>query len=119
MIRVAKALRLDVDSGALRARHELPGSPVQAARIYAGTGVPVVLARSLWADNVANTIAAVQPYGVDVISGVERLVGHKDPGKVRAFLRASSPWPPEWTPTPSLSPAASSPGTRHTWWVTC
>ena len=50
--------------------------------------LPVVLAGGLRAENVATAITAVEPFGVDVISGVEAPVGRKDPERVRAFLHA-------------------------------
>jgi phosphoribosylanthranilate isomerase len=37
--------------------------------------------------NVAEAIAALHPWGVDVASGVEAAPGHKDPAKVRDFVR--------------------------------
>src|SRR5688500_6008892 len=46
----------------------------------------VVLAGGLAASNVAEAIATVQPYGVDVSSGVEEAPGVKDPTKVERFL---------------------------------
>ena len=50
--------------------------------------LPVILAGGLNAGNVGRAIEAVDPYGVDVISGVENPVGIKDPARVRAFIEA-------------------------------
>lgn len=49
----------------------------------------VTLAGGLHADNVAEAVACVQPFCVDVASGVERAPGHKDPERVRAFIAAA------------------------------
>jgi phosphoribosylanthranilate isomerase len=46
----------------------------------------IVLAGGLRPDNVAQAIAAVRPFGVDVASGVERAPGNKDFDAVRCFV---------------------------------
>jgi len=59
-----------------------------ARRIRDQVRVPVILAGGLNADNVAKAVAAVNPHGVDVISGVENPVGRKDPARLKAFVAA-------------------------------
>jgi phosphoribosylanthranilate isomerase len=51
--------------------------------------VPAILAGGLTPENVADGIAAVRPFAVDVASGVESAPGIKDPAKVEAFMAAA------------------------------
>ena len=49
----------------------------------------IVIAGGLGPLNVQSAIALFQPWGVDVVSGVEREPGKKDHEKVRAFVKAA------------------------------
>ncbi len=108
---VLKALRLKdrstfVALEEFQARVEVRGFVLDALseEAYGGTGqvvdwglareaaqaATVILAGGLTPENVGQALRAVQPYGVDVSSGVEVIPGKKDHEKVRAFLRAVS-----------------------------
>jgi phosphoribosylanthranilate isomerase len=106
---VLRALRLR-DRGSLLALAEYKGRvgvrgfvvDAFSSEAYGGTGqtvdwtlarevaksAPILLAGGLTPSNVQEAIRQVQPYGVDVSSGVEDRPGKKDHEKVRAFTQA-------------------------------
>ena len=107
---VLRALRLR-DRGSLLALAEYKGRTrvrgflvdAFSTQAYGGTGqtvdwslanevaqsTPILLAGGLTPENVHEAIHQVQPYGVDVSSGVEERPGKKDPEKIRAFIQAA------------------------------
>ncbi len=106
---VLRALRLR-DRGSLLALAEYKGRmgvrgfvvDAFSTEAYGGTGqtgdwslarevaqaAPILLAGGLTANNVQEAIRKVQPYGVDVSSGVEKSPGQKDHDKIRTFTQA-------------------------------
>lgn len=53
--------------------------------------VPVVLAGGLSPENVAEAVETVDPFAVDVASGVERAGGRKDHDAVKQFIERATP----------------------------
>ncbi|MDE3085480.1 MAG: phosphoribosylanthranilate isomerase [Acidobacteriota bacterium] len=60
-------------------------------RLAEGVADPtrLIVSGGLRAENVADAIAHLRPYGVDVSSGVEAEPGRKDPARLRAFVVAA------------------------------
>jgi anthranilate synthase / indole-3-glycerol phosphate synthase / phosphoribosylanthranilate isomerase len=93
----AKSVLSDISSETIA----LPLLEPQVAGAHGGTGtimdwsvarevavtMPVILAGGLNPENVADAVAKVRPWGVDVSSGVET-AGTKDPTKINAFITA-------------------------------
>ena len=79
-------LLLDVDDRAARGGTGRTIDWAAAAGIAATRRI--LLAGGLTPDNVADAIARVRPFGIDVSSGVERAPGIKDHGRLRALFEA-------------------------------
>ena len=66
------------------------GNPFEWDLVPQGLRKPIILAGGLDASNVARAIKEVNPYAVDVSSGIEDDEGIKDHAKMRAFMREVS-----------------------------
>jgi len=103
-LKVIKAFRLR-DRASLSGMEEFPADYYLLdswAPGYGGSGAPfpwqwleglhsdrLILAGGLDAENVAEAIRLVRPYGVDVCTGVEARPGIKDHEKLKAFIAAA------------------------------
>ncbi len=66
-----------------------PGQPVDPALLRGRrSAVPLILAGGLTAGNVADAIAAADPFAVDVAGATEAAPGRKDPARLEAFFAA-------------------------------
>ncbi len=73
----------------------VPGTPGGTGETFAWelarahvSKVPLILSGGLTPENVAGALAAVQPFAVDVASGVEAAPGIKDAERLRRFAQA-------------------------------
>lgn len=60
-----------------------------SAKIAMEIARPVILAGGLNPENVSDAIVKVEPFAVDVNSGVENADGSKSPDKIKAFIRSA------------------------------
>lgn len=60
---------------------------VPMAEMIRCNGYKIVVAGGLTRENVGEPIRILNPWGVDVVTGVEASPGKKDPEKVRAFIQ--------------------------------
>ncbi len=102
--RVVKAFRIkDITSLEPMTDYRVAGYLLDAwsPGVYGGTGITfnwevaeiakqygrIILSGGLTPDNVRQAVERVEPYAVDVSSGVELSPGKKDPAKVQIFIR--------------------------------
>ena len=61
----------------------------QTSFLRAAPHLRLIVAGGLTPGNIAEALYTLQPWGVDVASGVEAAAGRKDPAKVKAFVDAA------------------------------
>jgi phosphoribosylanthranilate isomerase len=61
----------------------------QTSFVRSAPHLRLILAGGLRPENVADAIYTLQPWGVDVATGVEAAPGSKDPAKIKAFVSAA------------------------------
>lgn len=83
---VADALLVDSLDAAGAGGTGETGDWERARKIVAESTVPVILAGGLTPTNVVRAVERVDPFAVDVASGVEERGGKKDPRAVQAFV---------------------------------
>ena len=79
----AKALLLDAYVEGL---HGGTGAPFDWSLIPRALPLPIVLSGGLNCDNVGEAVRRIEPWAVDVSSGVESAKGIKDAAKIAAFI---------------------------------
>jgi len=66
------------------------GRPVDWRRLaQLATSAKMILAGGLDEENVADVVAEIKPFGVDVSSGIETAPGQKDPERMLSFVAAA------------------------------
>jgi len=60
-----------------------------ARSVLAASRSRLIVAGGLDADNVGTAVAALEPWGVDVASGVEAVAGRKHPERLRRFIESA------------------------------